>query len=82
VGFAEKDAHRLNINVRVVDRHIDTVQGASLHTDGYTGHARIIVNEDRNVIIGATLIGPQTGERLKPKAVAPILSSLVCPQRS
>jgi pyruvate/2-oxoglutarate dehydrogenase complex dihydrolipoamide dehydrogenase (E3) component len=70
VGFTEKDAHRLNINVRTVDYEIDTLQGASLHTDGYTGRARIIVNEDRHVIVGATLIGPQVGEMLHPATIA------------
>ena len=70
VGFTEKDARRLNINVRLVDYEIDTLQGASLHTDGYTGRARIIVNEDRHVIIGATLIGPQVGELLHPATIA------------
>jgi len=70
VGFTEKDARKLNINVRAVDYEIDTLQGASLHTDGYTGRARIIVNEDRHVIIGATLIGPQVGELLHPATIA------------
>ncbi len=68
VGFTEKDARRVNINIRVVDYDIDTLQGASLHTDGYTGHARIIVNEDRHVIVGAALIGPQVGEWYKIKS--------------
>jgi pyruvate/2-oxoglutarate dehydrogenase complex dihydrolipoamide dehydrogenase (E3) component len=48
VGFTEKDARRLNINVRAEDYEIDTLQRASLHTDGYTGRAKIIVNEDRH----------------------------------
>jgi pyruvate/2-oxoglutarate dehydrogenase complex dihydrolipoamide dehydrogenase (E3) component len=41
-----------------------------LHTHGYTGRARIIVNEDLHVIIGAILIGPQVGELLHPATVA------------
>ena len=60
----------MNINVRSVDYGIDTLQGANLHTDGYTGHARLIVNEDRHVIIDATLIGPQVGELLHPATIA------------
>ena len=45
VGLTEGDARRLKLNVRAVDYEIDTLQGANLHTDGYTGRARIIVNE-------------------------------------
>ena len=70
VGFTEKAARSLKINVRAVDYEIDTLQGANLHTDGYTGHARIIVNEDRHVIVGATLIGPPVGELLRPATLA------------
>ena len=70
VGLTAEDAHRLNIKVRAVDYDIDTLQGANLHTYGYTGHARIIVNEDRHIIVGATLIGPQVGELLYPATIA------------
>jgi pyruvate/2-oxoglutarate dehydrogenase complex dihydrolipoamide dehydrogenase (E3) component len=70
VGLTEEDARSLKINVRAVDYEIDTLQGATLHTDGYTGHARIIVNEDRHVLVGATLMGPQVGELLHSATIA------------
>jgi hypothetical protein len=47
----------LDMNVRAVDYEVDAVIGALLHTGGYSGHARIIVDEDRHVIVGATMIG-------------------------
>jgi len=43
-----------------------------LHTDGYTGHDRIIVNEDRHVIVDATMIGPQVGDLLHSATIAVI----------
>jgi dihydrolipoamide dehydrogenase len=58
------------INVRAVDCEIDTVVGPMLHTDGYSGYARFVVNEDRHVIVGATLIGSQVGELLRPATLA------------
>jgi len=64
VGFTEKAARSLKINVRAVDCEIDTVVGAMLHTDGYTGHARTIVNEDRHVIVG------QVGDLLHSATIA------------
>ncbi len=70
VGFTEKAARSLKINVRAVDCEIDTVVGAMLHTDGYSGHARIIVDEDRHVIVGATMIGPQVGDLLHSTTIA------------
>jgi pyruvate/2-oxoglutarate dehydrogenase complex dihydrolipoamide dehydrogenase (E3) component len=64
VGLTEQSAHNLRINVRAVDCDIGTLEGAKLHTDGYDGHARIVVDEDRQLIVGATFIGPQVGELL------------------
>ena len=63
----------MNMNVRTVDYEMDAVIGALLHTDGYSGHARIIVEEDRHVIVGATLIGPQVGDLLHSRRVSLIL---------
>jgi hypothetical protein len=36
-----------------------TVDGAKLHTDGYVGHARLVIDEDKKIVVGATFIGPQ-----------------------
>jgi dihydrolipoamide dehydrogenase len=60
----------LNMKVRAVDYEMDAVVGALLHTDGYSGHARIIVDEDRHVIVGATMIGLQVGDLLHSPTIA------------
>lgn len=70
VGFTERAARSLKMNVRAIDCEFDTVIGAMLHTDGYTGHARIIVDEDRHVIIGATMVGSQVGDLLHSATIA------------
>lgn len=72
VGLTEQDAKKMKLNVRVVDHDISTLEGAKLHTDGYSGRARIIVDEDHNVIVGATFIGPQVGELLHSATIAMI----------
>ena len=41
-----------------------------MHTEGYIGHAKIIVDQEREVIIGATFIGPQVGELLLSATIA------------
>jgi pyruvate/2-oxoglutarate dehydrogenase complex dihydrolipoamide dehydrogenase (E3) component len=64
VGLTEQRARSLKINVRAVDCEIGTLEGAKLHTDDYNGHARILVDEDRRIIVGATFIGPQVAELL------------------
>jgi dihydrolipoamide dehydrogenase len=44
--------------------------GAQLYTNGYDGQAKIVVDEDRRVIVGATFIGPQVGDLLHAATIA------------
>ena len=70
VGLTEESARSLKINVRAVDCDMGTLPGAQLHTDGYDGQAKIVVDEDRHVIVGATFIGPQVGDLLHAATIA------------
>ena len=70
VGLTEESARSLKINVRAVDCEIGNLPGAQLHTDGYDGQARIIVDEDRHIMVGATFIGPQVGDLLHAATIA------------
>jgi dihydrolipoamide dehydrogenase len=64
VGLTEQAAKDLELKIRTVDSEIGSVVGAQLHTDGYAGHARLIIDEDKHVIVGATFVGPQVSELL------------------
>jgi pyruvate/2-oxoglutarate dehydrogenase complex dihydrolipoamide dehydrogenase (E3) component len=70
VGLTAAEAEQAGIRARVVDYDIGAVAGASLHADGYQGKARMVVDEDRQVAIGFTLVGPDVGELLHAATVA------------
>lgn len=70
VGLSEAQATDAGVSVRVVDHPIGQVAGAALHADGYRGHARLIVDEGRGVIVGATFVGPDAGELLHAATIA------------
>jgi len=70
VGLSEADARRLGLRVRAVDYDIGHVAGASLYADGYVGRARMVVDEDRRVIVGVTLVGPAVGEMIHAATIA------------
>ncbi|MGI0091549.1 MAG: dihydrolipoyl dehydrogenase family protein [Nitrososphaerales archaeon] len=70
VGLTDQVARSMGMNVRAVDCEIGAVDGARLHVDDYDGHALIIVDEDRHVLVGATLIGPQVAEMIHAATVA------------
>ena len=61
VGLTHSAAVAAGLDVRAVDYEIGDVSGAGLLADGYTGHARMVVDEDRKVIVGVTFTG--TGRR-------------------
>jgi pyruvate/2-oxoglutarate dehydrogenase complex dihydrolipoamide dehydrogenase (E3) component len=70
VGLTEQQARARGMTVRAVDYDIGRVTGASLYADDYTGQARMVVDTDRNVIVGMTLVGPSVAELLHAATIA------------
>ena len=70
VGLTEAEARACRINARVVDYDIGGVAGAALYSDGYKGKARMVVDQERGVLIGMTLVGPAVGELIHAGTVA------------
>ncbi len=70
VGLDEDTARRRGLRVRAVEYDIGAVAGARLHADGYAGRARMVVDEDRRVIVGMTLVGQGVGEMLHAATIA------------
>jgi dihydrolipoamide dehydrogenase len=70
VGLTEQQARDRGISIRVVDYDIGNVAGTALFADGYQGHARMVVDEDKRTIVGLVLAGPGTGEMIHAATVA------------
>ncbi|WOX20698.1 NAD(P)/FAD-dependent oxidoreductase [Streptomyces solicathayae] len=70
VGLTLADAERAGHRVRAVDQDLTSVAGSGLYADGYRGHARIVVDLDREILLGATFVGPGVGELLHSATVA------------
>ena len=49
---------------------VGNVAGASIIVDGYTGTARLVVDERRKVLLGVTFVGPDVSELLQAATVA------------
>jgi pyruvate/2-oxoglutarate dehydrogenase complex dihydrolipoamide dehydrogenase (E3) component len=58
------------MRVRVVEYEIGNVAGASLFADDYRGRAQLVVDEDRQVIVGLTLAGSGVGEMIHAATIA------------
>jgi dihydrolipoamide dehydrogenase len=54
---------------RVIDLDI-AVAGSALHADGYQGKARLVVDTDREVLLGVTFVGQDVAEMLHAATIA------------
>ena len=70
VGQPEAAAREAGIRVRTVEYDLGAVAGASLLADGYRGRAKLVVDEDRRVVVGATFVGQDVAELLHSATVA------------
>jgi len=70
VGLTEARAIESGLRVRAVEYDLGWVAGAKLHADGYAGRAKLVVDEDRSVVVGATFIGPDVAELLHAATIA------------
>lgn len=70
VGLTVREAQRTGRAVEVVDYEIGHLAGAVQYRPDYRGRARILIDRDRQVVVGATFVGPGVGELLYSATVA------------
>ena len=70
VGLTAAAAEAAGLRTRVVDHDLAAVAGSALHAEGYAGRARMVVDEDRRVVVGFTLAGPDVAELLHAATIA------------
>ncbi|MFF1837617.1 dihydrolipoyl dehydrogenase family protein [Streptomyces sp. NPDC058231] len=70
VGLTLAEAERAGHRVRAVDHDLAAVSGSGLYADGYRGRARMVVDLDREILLGVTFVGPGIGELLHSATVA------------
>ena len=70
VGHTLAGAQEAGINARAVDVPTEGNAGGSFVGPGAPGTARIVVDEDRRIIVGATFTGVEIGEALHAATIA------------
>ncbi|MGX1547902.1 dihydrolipoyl dehydrogenase family protein [Streptomyces adustus] len=70
VGLSLAEAEATGRRVRAVDVDISSAAGAGLYGDGYRGRARMVVDLDRETLLGVTLVGPGVGELIHSATIA------------
>jgi pyruvate/2-oxoglutarate dehydrogenase complex dihydrolipoamide dehydrogenase (E3) component len=72
VGHTLASAQEAGIDARAVDVPTEGNAGGSFVGRGAPGTARIVVDEDRRIIVGATFTGPEVAEALHAATIAVI----------
>lgn len=70
VGLSAEAAVTAGIEVRVADHDLGAVAGAALHADGYRGQVRMVIDAERDVLVGFTAVGPDVAELLHGATIA------------
>jgi len=70
VGLTEAEAKKEGLPVKAVSYKLGSVAGAVLMAEGYEGTAQIVVDTERQVIVGATFVGPDAAEMLHAATIA------------
>jgi dihydrolipoamide dehydrogenase len=70
VGRTLAAAQEAGINARAVDVETSATAGASFHGRNAPGTTRIVVDEDRRVIVGATFVGAETADFVHAATIA------------
>jgi pyruvate/2-oxoglutarate dehydrogenase complex dihydrolipoamide dehydrogenase (E3) component len=70
VGLTEAQARAQNLPVRTVSVDTGGVPGAYVQGEGITGTSMLVVDSDRELLVGATFTGPDTQELLHSATVA------------
>ncbi|WP_328634789.1 dihydrolipoyl dehydrogenase family protein [Streptomyces sp. NBC_00356] len=69
-GLTLAEAEAAGHRVRAIDYDMANVAGSGLYADGYTGRARMIVDLDREILLGVTFVGPAVGELIHSATIA------------
>lgn len=70
VGRTEAEARAAGLPVRTAEYDMGSVAGASVYADGYSGRAKLVIDDERDILIGATFVGPDTAELVHAATVA------------
>jgi dihydrolipoamide dehydrogenase len=70
VGLTEAAARKAGIRIRTVEYDLAHVAGATVLSDDYTGRAKLVIDDERDVVLGASFVGQDVGELLQSATVA------------
>jgi dihydrolipoamide dehydrogenase len=70
VGLTEKQARAAGMRVRMATADVSQVAGSTVTGEGVSGPIGAVVDGEREVLVGATFVGPDVGDMLQAATIA------------
>jgi pyruvate/2-oxoglutarate dehydrogenase complex dihydrolipoamide dehydrogenase (E3) component len=70
IGLTEAEARAGVAPVRCLEYDLAALAGTSLQRDGYKGRAKLVIDTEAEVILGATFVAPEIGDLIHSATVA------------
>jgi pyruvate/2-oxoglutarate dehydrogenase complex dihydrolipoamide dehydrogenase (E3) component len=70
VGLTEAQAREAGVAVETVEYDLGALAGTYVMRDGYRGRAKIVIDADADVLVGATFVGPEVSDLVHAATVA------------
>ena len=70
VGLTEQAARDLGIDVELVDYDLGSLAATYIQRKDYRGHARLVIDRDGDILVGATFVGPEVAELIHAATIA------------
>jgi dihydrolipoamide dehydrogenase len=70
VGLTEKEARDAGIDVETVEHDMASLAGTYVQRADYRGRAKLVIDREADVLVGATFVGPEVGELVHAATVA------------
>lgn len=70
IGLTEQQAKDAGLTVRAPEYDLAAVSGSSVYDDSYLGRAKLVIDAERDVVVGATFVGRDIGELLQSATIA------------
>lgn len=70
VGLSEKDARDAGIDVETVEVDLASLAGTYVQRADYRGRAKLVIDHEADLLVGATFVGPEVAELVHAATVA------------
>ncbi|KAF8601529.1 pyruvate/2-oxoglutarate dehydrogenase [Ceratobasidium sp. AG-I] len=70
IGLTADAAEKKGIKTKIIDHDMAALAGTYVHSDDYVGQARLVIDAEREVVVGATFAGPDVAEMVHAATIA------------